>query len=156
MSKVNSRARFGFVSKFLVTNASWFSSWFFDLHSLLNIFKKFDYYIFQNNWFRWDDGEFVASMGEIAVGLAKSTKARAKLVSFFPAKSPISNFTINWDVDGHEQLFTTSCSRIRDLAGKNDTSFARALVDFARPTAISPMLAANSPSSQRNQLFWKM
>jgi hypothetical protein len=42
------------------------------------------------------------------------------------------------------------------LAGKNDTSFAHALGDFARPTAISPMLTANSPSSQRKQLFWKM
>jgi hypothetical protein len=29
-------------------------------------------------------------MGEIAVGLAKSPKAQAKLVSFFPAKSPDS------------------------------------------------------------------
>jgi hypothetical protein len=49
-------------------------------------------------------------MGEIAVGLAKSPKARAKLVSFFPSKSPILNFTINCDVDGsrtavHDQLF---------------------------------------------------
>jgi hypothetical protein len=38
-------------------------------------------------------------MGEIAVGLAKSPKARAKLVSFFPAKSPI-----------REQLVVNSCS----------------------------------------------
>jgi hypothetical protein len=95
-------------------------------------------------------------MGEIAVGLAKSPKARAKLVSFFPAKSPISNFTINCDVDGsrtavHDQLFMN-----QRFGGKNDTSFARALGDFARPTAILPMLAANSPSSQRKQLFWKM
>jgi hypothetical protein len=43
-------------------------------------------------------------MGEIAVGLAKSPKAWAKLVSFFPAKSPILNFTINCDVEDREQL----------------------------------------------------
>ena len=30
-----------------------------------------------------------------------------------------------------------------------------ALGDFARPTAISPMLAANSPAAQRKQLVWK-
>jgi hypothetical protein len=78
-------------------------------------------------------------------------------VSFFLAKSPILNFTINCDVDGsrtavHDQLF----GQTGDLAGKKDTSFARALADFTRPTAILPMLAANSPSSQRKQLFWKM
>jgi hypothetical protein len=50
-------------------------------------------------------------MGKIAVSLAKSPNAWAKLlVSFFPAKSPILNFTINCDVDGsrtavHNQLF---------------------------------------------------
>jgi hypothetical protein len=39
-------------------------------------------------------------------------------VSFFPAKSPILNFTINCDMDRSRTASTTICSRIRRFGGK--------------------------------------
>jgi hypothetical protein len=56
-----------------------------------------------------------------------------------------------------------NCCEEKISCQKMTPSFTRALVDFARRMANSPLLdansvlgSANSPSAPRNQLFWKM